>query len=93
MYRRKSLVHVFLEATKIYSPEYLADKDFLFPVEIVLSIAREFNIKEWFKASGGKEKVVAYLEDIKYPEGLDLSKTVSYLWEAERRHVPIIVFY
>ncbi len=91
MDRRESLKDVLLRATKIYSPEHLVGREFLFPVEIVLSIIRGFNIKEWLMSLKGEDRVVKYLEDVKYLEGLSLEESTSYLCESVRWHVPITI--
>ncbi len=88
---RESLKEVFLKATEIYSPSYLEGREFLFPLEIVLSIIRGFDIKEWTSLFRGKDTIVEYLEGVKYLEGLSLKESASYLCDSLRWHVPITI--
>ncbi len=88
MDRIKSLKEVFLKATKIYEPEYLENRRFFYPCEIVLSIIRGFDIYAWLtKVNGYNHQLLDYLRKVKYYQGVSVNEVHNHI-----SNLPLIIF-
>ena len=73
MVQRESLGEIFLRSMKIYSPEYLINREVLYPSEVVISIIRGFNLYEWLLVFNKdiNANLLKYLKQINYYRGVE----------------------
>jgi len=86
--RKASLKEVFLKATEIYEPEYLENRQFFYPCEVVVSIIRGFDIYRWLSVSDSVSKeALDYFKKINYYNGFKIDE-----FEKQKNEEPFIVF-